>query len=346
MVSTTELTSFLGQLFIIGFSGCAIDSTSPIARDITERNLGGVILFDTILGNISGKGNIVSPAQLRTLTSKLQSLSSTTLLITIDQEGGKVRRLKEKHGFSHLPSAAEIGGFTGYQESKRWARTTGDMLAGAGINMNFAPVADVNSNPHNPIIGKIDRSFSADPTEVTKHCEIWLDEQNRAGVMGCLKHFPGHGSSKLDSHENFVDISDTWSKNELEPYRTLIKSGQAKAIMMGHLYHRNFDDNHPASLSYRTITGYLREKMGFDGVVITDDLQMKAITSRYGLLDAIVHSLNGGADMIIIGNNLEYDENILAKAINHLHLAIQNGTIRIETLEKAYKRVQHLKDLL
>ena len=344
MTQTTNLTSLLGQLFVIGFPGSNITSTSPIAQDITRRNLGGVILFDTLLNSPAEDGNIVSASQLATLTHELQSLSPGKLLITIDQEGGKVRRLKEKHGFPYFPSAAEMASNPGFQQSARWARTTGKILANAGINMNFAPVADLNSNPQSPVIGRIDRSFSADPAVVTRHCAIWLDELQRAGVLGCLKHFPGHGSSTVDSHKDFVDISTTWDEQELAPYRALIGGSKVKAIMMGHLFHRNFDETHPASLSRKTVTGFLRKELLFDGAVITDDLQMKAITTRYGLLDAILHALNAGVDMIIIGNNLENDQDILTKAIAHIHDALQQNRIRMDTLEKAYNRVQRLKD--
>ena len=212
--------------------------------------------------------------------------------------------------------------------------------------MNFAPVADLNSNPQSPVIGKIERSFSADPTVVTKHCEIWLDELHNAGVLGCLKHFPGHGSSTVDSHEDFVDISKTWNNRELAPYRDLINRGKVQAIMMGHLFHKDFDEIYPASLSRNTVDGFLRKEMRFEGAVITDDLQMKAITSRYGLLDAILLALNGGVDMIIIGNNLANDQDILARAIEYIEHAVHQKKITIDTLEKAYNRVQQLKDNL
>lgn len=343
---TTDLTTLLGQLFIIGFHGPSIGESSTIAEDIAKRNLGGVILFENFLNTPGENGNIVSPDQLTALTDQLRSLSSTKLLITIDQEGGKVRRLKERSGFPHLPSAAEMGRDPEYRESTLQAKATGKMLAEVGINMNFAPVADLNSNPQSPVIGKIERSFSADPTVVTKHCEIWLDELHNANVLGCLKHFPGHGSSTVDSHKDFVDISNTWDNQELQPYRDLIDRGKVEAIMMGHLFHKDFDEIYPASLSSNTVNGFLRKEMGFEGAVITDDLQMKAITSRYGLLEAILLALNGGVDMIIIGNNLANDQDILARAIEYIELAIKQNRISLGTLEKAYYRVQRLKDNL
>lgn len=346
MPATSDLTALLGQLFIIGFHGSSISHSSPIARDIAKRNLGGVILFDTFLNTPGKNGNIVSPMQLAELTHQLQSLSASKLLIGIDQEGGRVRRLKEKHGFPYLPSAAQMGDAPGYQESLLQAKTTGEILRNVGINLNFAPVADLNLNPQSPVIGKIARSFSADPAVVTKHCEIWLDELHKAGVLGCLKHFPGHGSSTVDSHEDFVDISKTWNDQELRPYRDLIERGKVPAIMTGHLFHKDFDEFHPASLSRNTINGFLRGEMLFEGAVITDDLQMKAITSRYGLLDAILLALNGGVDMIIIGNNLAHDQDILARTFDHIDQAIGQNKISIDTLEKAYNRVQRLKDTL
>jgi beta-N-acetylhexosaminidase len=341
-----NIEKLLGQLFIIGFHGSKVSDSCPIAVDILTRNLGGVILFDNFLGAPEETSNIVSAQQLSSLCTDLQSLSALKLIIGIDQEGGKVRRLKEKHGFPRAISAEEMGRDTSYHESQRQAIKIGKLLAQNGVNVNFSPVADLNTNPENPVIGKLGRSFSKDPEITTKHCEIWLDSMEQCGVLGCLKHFPGHGSSAKDSHKDFVDISASWKESELVPYRKLITKNKVRAVMMGHLYHSNLDPQYPASLSARIVSGLLRQQLQFQGLVLTDDMQMKAITSRYGLLDAVVMALNAGVDMIIVGNNLDYHPDILATIFNHVDTALQQGHISYETLEKAYTRVQNFKAAL
>lgn len=341
-----DIHQLLGQLFILGFRGNTVSDTSPIAIDISTRNLGGVILFDNFLEAPAESSNIVSPGQLSSLCNMLQSLSSSKLIIGIDQEGGKVRRIKEKHGFPSMPSAEEMGQDESFQESLQQAMKFGKLLAQNGINMNFAPVADLNSNPENPIIGMLGRSFSADPEVTVKHCEIWLEQMENQGVLGCMKHFPGHGSSTKDSHKDFVDISNSWQENELTPYRNLIAQNRVRAIMLGHLFHFELDSQYPASLSTKIVGDLLRQQLQFNGLVITDDMQMKAITNRYGLLDAVVMALNASVDMIIIGNNLDYDPEILIKIFNHISKALRQGTLSSNTLEKAYMRVQNFKAAL
>ncbi len=341
-----DLLKLLGQLFIIGFHGSEITDASPIAIDISTRHLGGVILFDNFLNAPAESTNIVSAEQLSLLCTMLQSLSSSKLIIGVDQEGGQVRRLKEKHQFPPTPSAEQLGCDDSFHESLLQARKTGELLAQNGINVNFAPVADLNSNPENPIIGKLGRSFSADPEITARHCEIWLDHMEQCGVLGCMKHFPGHGSSAKDSHKDFVDISNNWQENELFPYQKLITQNKVRAIMLGHLFHCNMDPHYPASLSARIVGQLLRQQMQFHGLVITDDIQMKAISSRYGILDAVILALKAGVDMIIIGNNLAYDPQILAKIFNHIEHALQKGLISLQTLENAYTRVQTFKAAL
>lgn len=341
-----NLHKLLGQLFILGFHGSDIDETSPISRDIRLHNLGGVILFDRFISTPGQNSNIESPEQLKNLCNKLQSLHQDKLLIGIDQEGGLVCRLKESYGFPPFPSPAEIAKETDYGPSERYARLTGKTLSSCGINCNFAPVADLNLNPDNPIIGKLGRSFSSEVETVTRHCEIWLDVMREEGVLGCLKHFPGHGSSTRDSHLDFVDITSSWEKVELSPYWKLIANKKAKAIMLGHLFNSNLDPEYPASLSAKTVSELLRKQMQYQGLVVTDDLQMKAVTSQYGLVEAVVLALKAGVDMIIIGNNLDCDPEILPKIFKQVEEALNQGVIHQKTLEEAYSRVQQFKAAL
>ncbi len=336
----------IGQLFLIGFQGDSIDASHPIVADIQQRNLGGVILFDRFLAGqdpTQERNNIKSAAQVKALTATLQGLARTPLLIAVDQEGGKVRRMKPELGFPATASPAELGQKNDTTLTTIHAATTADTLQTLGINLNLAPVVDLNSFPENPVIGQLDRSFSAQPDRVIEHACAWITAHKRRGIIGCLKHFPGHGSSRTDSHLGFTDISETWTEAELTPYRELIGSGTAEVIMTGHLFHKGLDPIHPATLSPLVINDLLRRQLNFTGVVVSDDLQMKGITNLYGLEEAACLALAAGVDLLIIGNNLEYNPDILARVIPAVQRAIGRGAITEELIDQAYTRVQRLK---
>ena len=338
-----DIKQKIGQLFLIGFEGESIAASHPVAADISQRNLGGVILFDRSLARKEDHNNIRSASQVKALTTTLQGLASTPLLIGVDQEGGKVRRLKPELGFPPTASAAELGQKNDSTLTTIHGLTTADTLQAMGINLNLAPVVDVNSFPENPVIGGLDRSFSSSPASVSAHAGDWIKAHSRRGILSCLKHFPGHGSSRTDSHLGFTDITETWKAEEIQPYKELIASGLADAIMTGHLFHKELDPIHPATLSPRIITTLLRQELHFTGVVISDDLQMKAITDRYGLEEAACLALAAGVDLLIIGNNLEYDPDVLARIIAAILRAIDSGVLQERLIHEAYARVQQLK---
>jgi len=341
-----SLKQKIGQLFILGFAGDTLHPDHPIALDICERNLGGVILFDRLLAAKKDTNNIVNVEQLRLLTESLQQLAAGSLLIAVDQEGGQVNRFKKERGFPVTPAAAELGTTADLQATIASARQTARMLQSVGVNLNLAPVVDLNVYKENPIIGTYGRSFSSDSALVTAHAGAWITEHRQQGILSCLKHFPGHGSSRTDSHLGFVDITETWKENELLPYQHLIESGQAEAIMLGHLFNKNFDDRYPATLSQATIQKLVRQWLQFEGVVISDDMQMKAITAHYGLEDACCKALAAGVDLLIIGNNLVHDPQILSKVMNMILKKLDEGTISEERIEQAWGRIQKFKQLL
>lgn len=337
----------IGQLFILGFAGDRIDSSHPIARDIYQGNLGGVILFDRFLAASKKSNNIVSAGQLSQLTASLRELAvESPLLIAVDQEGGRVSRFKEERGFPVTLPAAELGKTGDLQATVESGRQTAQMLRKVGINLNLAPVVDLNIYEENPIIGRYGRSFSADPTVVASHAGAWIREHDKEGVLSCLKHFPGHGSSRTDSHLGFVDISESWQQAELLPYKQLISGGRAKSIMLGHLFHKQFDPKFPATLSQAIIQNLVRRQLGFEGAVISDDMQMKAITEQYGIEDACCMALAAGVDLLIIGNNLVHDADILAKVKERIVRGLDEGTISEARVEEAWRRVQKFKKLL
>ena len=204
-----NVSKHLGSLLIIGFPGPTLEQGMTIHRDIVDYGLGGVILFNRCVHDPDQAANILSPTQLKELCTSLQDLAPGSLLIGVDQEGGQVRRLRPEAGFEDLCSARQMGADgDNIVLTRAQAESTAAMLDELGINCNFAPVVDLNSNPANPVIGAIERSFSDEPAQVARHAAAWIEAHRARGVLSCLKHFPGHGSSATDSHLGFVDISD------------------------------------------------------------------------------------------------------------------------------------------
>lgn len=338
-----ELQQKIGQLFMFGFRGSKLTIDNPIVDDLCKHNLGGVILFDKLLAKKEAENNIKNPAQVKALTTSLQQYASTPLLIAVDQEGGLVRRLKSETGFLETISAQALGEADDVTLTKIHASCTAATLKTLGINLNLAPCVDLNCNPENPVIGKLARSFSADSDTVCRHAAIWIKEHRKQHILTCLKHFPGHGSSRTDSHLGFTDISKSWTREELQPFKHLIQKNLADCVMPGHLFHSELDNDYPSSLSLSTIHSLLRNELAFNGLVITDDLQMKAITDRYGLAESACLALAAGVDMIIIGNNLEYDPLLLQKIIPTVLAAVEDGKIPTDRIDQALQRVATVK---
>lgn len=341
-----SLHDMAGQMLLVGFRGMDVKLESPIIRDIMQFNVGGVILFDYDVALKSKERNIRDRAQVKALTDSLQQAARMPLFIAIDQEGGRVARLKPEYGFASTPSAAVLGNGT-VVETRKAGETVGRMLADVGVNWDYAPVLDVNVNPDCPVIGKLGRSFSSDPDLVAKHGAAFAEGLNKYGVIACLKHFPGHGSATADSHLGVTDITATWSLKELAPFRTVLeqgaRSGLRTAIMTGHLFNARLDAEYPATLSRSTITGVLREQLRYDGLVITDDMQMKAIADVYGLEEAVERAINAGADMLLFGNNISYDPDIVPKVTRIILRLVDTKRISRQRVQRSYERIQSLK---
>ncbi|MEL7832547.1 glycoside hydrolase family 3 protein [Fodinibius sp. Rm-B-1B1-1] len=338
-----SLDEKIGQMLLVGFRGTSVADTNHIKRDLTNYHVGGVVLFDYDVPTKSTTRNIESPSQLQKLIQDLKQLGGTRLIVSIDQEGGKVARLKPEKGFSKTVSAAYLGQLDNADSTRHYARKSAETLANLGINMNFAPVVDLNVNPDNPIIGGIDRSFSADPQTVTKHASIYIQTFDNHGVWTVLKHFPGHGSSKNDSHLGVVDVTDTWSEQELIPYKKLIDRDLVDAIMTAHIFNRNIDPDFPATLSKPAIEGLLRNDLKYKGLVISDDLMMGAIRNEYGLKTTIKNALTAGVDILTFGNNSIYDPNIVPKAHQIIKELVQEGTISKQRITESYNKIMELK---
>lgn len=336
----------IAQMLMVGFRGLTLEKSNYIYRDIQEYRIGGVILFDRdALLKTYGR-NIISPAQLQALTASLHALSASPLFIAVDQEGGKVARLKESYGFPPTVSAQYLGTLNNPAITRLYADSIGATLAENGLNMNFAPVVDLNINPLSPAIGALERSFSADPAVVTNHARIFVEAHDRSRVASCFKHFPGHGSATVDSHLGFVDVTNTWSAIELEPYRNLINEGNARMVMTAHVFNTKIDPTLPATLSPAFINGMLRQQLGFDGVVVTDDLQMQGLTQFFDYKTIVERSILAGVDIILVSNNLSYDPEITPTTINHVMELVRSGRISEQRIDQSYRRIMALKQRL
>ncbi|GAK55499.1 glycosyl hydrolase, family 3 [Candidatus Vecturithrix granuli] len=339
----TELEHKIGQMLLIGFRGLELRDDNPIIEDIRTRHLGGVVLFDYDVCTQTPARNIHSPEQVQRLIASLQDIAVEPLFIGIDQEGGKVNRLKERYGFPPSVSAQYLGDLDLVEVTGKHAELTAKTLAELGMNLNFAPDVDLNIYPDNPIIGKVERSFSADPDVVIRHAREWIACHHAQGVLCALKHFPGHGSSRQDTHLGFVDVTDTWSANELRPYQDLLYSGFHDMVMTAHIFNARLDPEFPATLSYKMITGILREQLGYDGVVISDDMQMKAIAEQYPLETAIQSALEAGVDILTFGNNLNYNGNIMMQVVTIISQLVRQGTISEKRIDESHQRILRLK---
>lgn len=343
-----DLAVKIGQMFMVGFRGLAVDENHPIVRDIVERHLGGVVLFDYDVPNREFVRNIESPEQLQALTRALQATAQESparqpLLIAADQEGGVVVRLSERYGFPPTVSHAALGAGNDVQETFARASEMARTLAEMGINQNLAPVVDVNVNPENPVIAAYERSFSANPQVVIAQATAFIEAHHAQNVLCTLKHFPGHGSSRADTHRGFVDVSDTWSRLELEPYAALIDAGLADGVMTAHVVNQAWHATDPATLTPDAIDGLLRDELGYTGVVISDDVQMGAIRKFYSFEESIEKAITAGVDIIAIANNSIYDEDVMAMGVTVVQRLIEAGTITEARIDQSYRRIVQLK---
>ena len=331
-----------GQMFMVGFNGLAVDGDHPVVEAIVNHRLGGVILFDR---NIDGtRQNIQSFSQLRELTSTLQGHAEIPLFVAVDQEGGQVCRLKEKDGFPSTVSAALLGQQPDTDMTRQCADTMARSLAELGVNFNLAPVVDLALNEANAIISRYERSFGRDPQLVVQHAMEFVSAHHRMGVACCLKHFPGHGSSTGDSHLGFVDISESWQERELEPYREMFGAGFSDAVMTAHVVHRQLDrQGLPATLSEPVISRLLRDELGFSGIIVSDDLQMKAITDHWGYKTAVQKAVLAGVDLLIIGNNLVRQPDAVATGVQAVEELLDEGKIDEQRIRQSVERITNLK---
>ena len=337
------LDQLVGQLIIAGFRNDKVTDSSNISTYIKKYNLSGVILYDEDLEkNGPGTRNIKSPDQVKELTNTLQSISETPLFISIDQEGGHVNRLKTAYGFPEFPSWKHIGAIDNTLITKEFASSISEAMINTGINLNFAPVLDLDYG-QKTYIGKLERASSGNHKNVIEHSKIFIETLRNNNIISCGKHFPGQGSAFGDTHQGLIDISDSWSVADLLPYTELIESDHLDMIMVSHVFNNKFDPEYPASLSHETITNGLRKDLNFNGVVICDDPSMRAISDNYKLEDMFVLMINAGIDLLCLGNNLDYDPEYITKAVNAICRSIEEDRISIDRINQSINRITSLK---
>ena len=321
-----DLERSIARMFCIGFSGTEV---TPAARELIARGAGAVVLFAR---------NVESPPQVAELCGELKSIARRPFLTCIDQEGGRVRRLRD--GFTHIPSMRALGQ-TG---DERLAHDVGRVLArelrAVNIDVNLAPTLDVDTNPANPVIG--DRSFGATCQLVSRMGTALIRGLQENGVAACGKHFPGHGDTSQDSHHDLPRLPhpiERLEQIELPPFRAAVTAGVAM-VMTAHVVFEPIDPDYPATMSRRVLHGILREEMGFDGVIISDDLEMKAISANFDIAEVVTRGANAGVDLFA----LCHDTGLQNRAIDALVKAVEHGEVRPERIVEANRRLDTLMD--
>ncbi|MBX5450435.1 glycoside hydrolase family 3 N-terminal domain-containing protein [Thermogemmatispora sp.] len=324
----------LGQMLFVQFTGPYY--SLDLSTMVTQQNVGAVILF-------TANNNIMSAAQLKQLTQEIQTGARTAgsgipLLIAIDQEGGRVDRLRDLDG--PRPSAAEIGASNDPERARAAGLQDAHDLATYGINLNLAPVVDVTS-VYNPQLDT--RTFGSDPAVVTRLAGAYLQGLQQSGqVLGTLKHFPGLGDVSVDPHSGLPILTRSLAQleaNDWLPYRTLIQQGQVHAIMVTHEIVTAVDSSTPSSLSSKVITGILRQQLGFQGVVITDSLTMEGVSAHYSESQAAVMAVQAGADLLMGPISAQTAASMLAA----LKSAVETGTLSVQRIDESVRRILMLK---
>lgn len=334
-----SLDVMIGQMIMAGLRDFNNDSIrKEILAQIALNRVGGVVLFEKDVPKLNSK------AGLKSMIDTLQSNASIPLLVSIDEEGGIVNRLKPKYGFHEPPSAQQLGEWDNLDTTYLFSEMIAKNLIDLGINMNYAPVVDVNINPKNPIIGGIGRSYSEDYSEVVKHAGTFIKAHRAHNVGTALKHFPGHGSSAKDTHKGLVDVSRTWRIEELYPYKVLMDSGLVDAVMTTHVVNSVLADSLPGTLSKKAVTGVLRNFLGFDGVVFSDDMQMGAITQHYGLEQSVKLAILAGVDILVYANHVLPEDVVpIEDLFDLIKMLVQSGEVPRERIEESYRRIMDLK---
>lgn len=334
------LEEMAGQMIVVGFQGDDVADTAVenLRDELAAGRLGGVMLL---------KINVKSLDAVAAMNAAFRAASPELLpFLTLDQEGGAVERLTKDVGFKEIPNAAAIAAGNSPNEAEAIYAEMASSIAALGFTVNFGPVADINLNTSNQVIAKFGRAFSDDPAVVASYDAAFIKAHHAAGVLTALKHFPGHGSSTADSHEGFVDITDTWQPSELDPYRTLLGESLVDMVMVGHLYHADYSDagaQTPSSLSPQWISGVLRDELGYDGIVISDDLEMGAIRDHFTLEQTVTMAVRAGTDVLLFSNTAKYRASLGAEILAILVAEAEADPAFAARIAESYERIVELK---
>lgn len=331
-IKNMSLEEKVGQLFLVGFNSKNADLK---IQDLIENNYAGGVIYFT--------RNIADLKQIKKLSKTLQSLALDSgagipLFIAVDQEGGKVRRIEE---LSYFPANQVLGAAGDQERTRKTAAVTAKELKELGININLAPVLDVNNNPNNPVIGE--RSFGSDPELVAEMGVAYIKGLQSEGIIAVAKHFPGHGDTTTDSHTDLPVINHSRERLEnieLYPFKKAIEAG-VEIIMTAHIYFPAIEAEVgiPATLSKSVLNNLLREELNFQGLIITDDMEMGAITENFGTAAGVVRSIKAGSDIVLISHS--YDKQ--KRAIRAVIEAVSSGMITEKRIEESLKRIIKLK---
>lgn len=336
MAHARDLDQVVGPLLMLGFAGntSAAPDAGYIKNELAKGAIGGVCF----LGH-----NTRSRAGVESLTATFRSAPRRRpALIAVDQEGGAVQRLSPKSGYQDTPGAAQVAAQGEAQAVATYAAMA-RMMRSSGFNLNLAPVVDLGFEKRNPIISKYGRAYGADGETVARYAAAFCQGHRQAGVLTALKHFPGHGSTLVDSHKAPVDLTGTWSEDELVPYKQLVAKGLVDIVMSGHLAHARMGGaGQPATLSRVAIEEVLRGVIGWRGVVMTDDVDMAAIRSRYQPAQAAVVALAAGNDIVLMSNSAAPDPELPRRVVAAVSEAISAGRLSMARIEQALDRVERL----
>lgn len=338
----------IGQMILIGFPGPKVDPI--VLEEIRSGKAGTIILFEKNVPRAKWP-RVNGPAAftpLKKIIWTYQQAAPIPLFVAIDEEGGRVNRLKSKYGFPRSISAQSMGSGGTLDSVRFYSESTATTLAGLGINVNFAPCVDLGVNKKNTVIYKVGRAYSANPDSVALLAGEFINRHRRYGVITVLKHFPGHGSSLADTHFGLADVTQTWAPTELIPYERLLASGQVDGIMTAHIVNKALDPAaYPGTLSHRMLDSLLRKKLNYNGVVFSDDMQMQAITKQYGVEEAIRLSINAGVDILCFSNNIAgSEERTVTKVHNIIRSQVESGKIPRERIDQSFRRIMKLKGKL
>lgn len=337
-VFAVDIDELTGQMIVLGFNGNTYKSKGfkQVLKQVKNGEISGVIFFED---NIKNKDEFIK------MTSKIKNSGAKyPPLIAIDMEGGAVARMNSKNGFYDFKSAKKVSNLSvdeAYNEYFKMAQ----MLKEANINLNLGPCVDLAVNKDS-IIEQKERSYSDDEKEVVKYAKTFIDAHYDNKIITSIKHFPGHGSPTGDTHLGFVDATESYRDAELYPYLELANLNPMQTVMISHLYNKKIDDMYPASLSYKTIEKFLRVQTDFDGVIITDDLDMGAIRRNYGLSEVVVLAINAGENILLFSNRAKPNKNLAKEISLYIKQALIDGYILTENLVTSYERITRLKETL